>query len=675
MKKIIVLLVLLLVPVLALAQTGTKISQMPPAPPAGNMQAGDIFPALRGTTSAGFVNYNEVITLGSTTTAGLIQCGAGVSCSGGVLSGASFPSQTGKAFLYLLTNGTNTAWSNPASLIDPRTYGASCVGAGFTGGLTSNTQGILLVSGGSAYTNGTYTSVPLTGGSGSGSVATIVVAGGAVTGVTITTAGTGYKLRDQLSALAANIGGTGTGFIAQVAHLSANQEPVYDGIHDDTAAFQFSFSVAQNTGQAVLVPNGCWVTTLNIPQGVSMVGTGYAPTYGFVSLGGTADNMPVLYEEAGNTFVIHFGANPANGFFGFEINDGANDAYKKSYCIGTDIDSGAGQSHVYIRNMSFVNCKAGYASPNHPTFPISISNNYGAGIYGMFGYLNDLQSINDTFNSNNSGDVDGQFNGGAMIINGGLQNVIGARMEYNDAGINCNCGAMTIANSQFDENKNYALEFIFGGGVNNIFGNTFDGNGGQGTGGAGNLSAIVLARNTSDQTNFPSSMLISNNLFNKSGSTTTPTTAYVLDVTTTGADNDYVYFNGNNSLNGSTTGFAIYRNGQPPHMRFQNNLGVADFDTISPPLTVAGCSNSSVNAGATAGSFTSGTSGTCSATVTPNGTLTLAQPHGWSCGSFLDATTTTDTASWQQLSSTTTSAVIAGTTASGDVVSFSCNPY
>lgn len=74
---------------------------------------------------------------------------------------------------------------------------------------------------GSGYTNaGTYTDVSLTGGSGSGAKATIVVAAGAVTSVTITTPGTGYKAGDMLSAAASNIGTNGSGF--QVAVVSVD---------------------------------------------------------------------------------------------------------------------------------------------------------------------------------------------------------------------------------------------------------------------------------------------------------------------------------------------------------------------------------------------------------------------------------------------------------------------
>jgi hypothetical protein len=52
---------------------------------------------------------------------------------------------------------------------------------------------------GAGYTNGTYTDVALTGGTGTGAKATIIVSGGAVTSVTITAPGTGYTVADVLT--------------------------------------------------------------------------------------------------------------------------------------------------------------------------------------------------------------------------------------------------------------------------------------------------------------------------------------------------------------------------------------------------------------------------------------------------------------------------------------------
>jgi hypothetical protein len=76
------------------------------------------------------------------------------------------------------------------------------------------------ITGGAAYTNGTYTNVPLTGGLGSGAIATITVAAGAVTTVSLTDLGAGYTPGDVLSAAAANIGGTGAGFSVPVATIT-----------------------------------------------------------------------------------------------------------------------------------------------------------------------------------------------------------------------------------------------------------------------------------------------------------------------------------------------------------------------------------------------------------------------------------------------------------------------
>jgi hypothetical protein len=76
------------------------------------------------------------------------------------------------------------------------------------------------ITAGTLYTTGSYTNVPLTGGSGTGATANITVLGGGVTAVTIVNGGINYAIGDTMSAAAANIGGTGSGFSFPVATVS-----------------------------------------------------------------------------------------------------------------------------------------------------------------------------------------------------------------------------------------------------------------------------------------------------------------------------------------------------------------------------------------------------------------------------------------------------------------------
>lgn len=80
--------------------------------------------------------------------------------------------------------------------------------------------------GGTLYTTGFYQSVPLTGGSGQDALANITVSGGAVTLVEIVDGGFNYLIGDVLSADAADIGGTGSGFTYTVTAVQSAFDPL-----------------------------------------------------------------------------------------------------------------------------------------------------------------------------------------------------------------------------------------------------------------------------------------------------------------------------------------------------------------------------------------------------------------------------------------------------------------
>ena len=177
------------------------------------------------------------------------------------------------------------------------------VGAGvneftFTGlVLTLNT-----LVGGSTYTNGTYTNVTLTGGSGSGAKATIVVAGNTVTTVTLTAAGNGYAVGNTLSATAATIGGTGSGFSIKVATIN-------DGFTEsDLNLWQFDsmFDSQGTNNQLLLAHPGLNLAqidqTVNSPVLAGDIsGTAMSP------LADTSGTTPTgnLIEVSGGVVVLH----------------------------------------------------------------------------------------------------------------------------------------------------------------------------------------------------------------------------------------------------------------------------------------------------------------------------------------------------------------------------------
>ena len=76
---------------------------------------------------------------------------------------------------------------------------------------------VTLTAGGTLYTNGTYSQQALTGGTGTGATADIVVAGGVVTSCVLRSPGTGYTAADALSC--ATIG-AGAGFVLTVATIA-----------------------------------------------------------------------------------------------------------------------------------------------------------------------------------------------------------------------------------------------------------------------------------------------------------------------------------------------------------------------------------------------------------------------------------------------------------------------
>lgn len=142
----------------------------------------------------------------SLTTKGSAASGVGpIATLGSVTGGANYPSGTYTGVP--LSGGTGSGALATIGVTGP--------------GIIFQTGSLV---GGTLYNNSQpaqFANVALTGGTGTGARASITVQGGSVVNVVITTLGTGYSAADVLSASNANLGGTGSGFALTVTQVLA----------------------------------------------------------------------------------------------------------------------------------------------------------------------------------------------------------------------------------------------------------------------------------------------------------------------------------------------------------------------------------------------------------------------------------------------------------------------
>ncbi len=149
---------------------------------------------------------------------------------------ATFNEVSGSVFLFSDTYNTQVALNQ---VISGSNISTNTTVVAIT---SSNIKTLGAITAGSGYVNGSYTNVTLTGGSGSGAKATIGVAGGIVTTVTITARGAAYLVGNVLSATAASLGGTGSGFSIPVSAIYA-QAIQMSAAATGTGAVSLTFSI------------------------------------------------------------------------------------------------------------------------------------------------------------------------------------------------------------------------------------------------------------------------------------------------------------------------------------------------------------------------------------------------------------------------------------------------
>jgi len=177
---------------------------------------------------------------------------------------ATIPSTQVFSKSYIATSGSVWLYSDTASsqVAALQVISGSTVAAGTTvvTDVANSLKTLGTIVGGSGYTNGTYNATALSGGSGFGAAANIVVSGGAVTSVTIVSRGAGYV---NGASLTATISG-GAGFsvpitdvyvqgiqMSAAATSSATAELTFSTPPNRIRIYQHEYGTNQVTNQSV----------------------------------------------------------------------------------------------------------------------------------------------------------------------------------------------------------------------------------------------------------------------------------------------------------------------------------------------------------------------------------------------------------------------------------------
>jgi hypothetical protein len=150
------------------------------------------------------------------------------------------PTATGAPKYYSIFGPQSSAPTELAFLLGPTPDATYSVEMHYFFYPESIVQGIITsttLTAGSGYVNGTYYNVPLSGGSGSGAIATITVSSGAVTAVTLTSGGCQYVVGNTLTTANTYLGGTGSNFSVAVAIVANASGTTWLGDNYDAALF------------------------------------------------------------------------------------------------------------------------------------------------------------------------------------------------------------------------------------------------------------------------------------------------------------------------------------------------------------------------------------------------------------------------------------------------------
>ena len=231
---------------------------------------------------------------------------------------------------------------------------------------------------GSGYVNGSYTNVPLTGGSGTGALANITVSGTGVSSVVLIDPGLGYELSDLLSASNSNLGGTGSGFTVTVTEISATEALTTLG---GTDIGQALFTTQASIGSLTSVSAGTGYvngTYTNVPL-TGGAGNGALAT--IVISGTTVSSITLTDPGLGyslNDLLSASNSNLGGTGTGFSVTVTEIAATEALTTLGgTDIGQALFTTQASIGALTSVSAGTGYVNGTYTNVPLT--GGYGSG--------------------------------------------------------------------------------------------------------------------------------------------------------------------------------------------------------------------------------------------------------------------------------------------------------
>ena len=206
----------------------------------------------------------------------------------------TYPTGTNIVTGVAVTNGGSGYTSAPTVSFKPYPVTGTGTGAAATATIDGRVASITIVNGGSGYTAPTVT---LSGGGGTGALASATINGGVITGIAVTAAGTGYTSAPTVAITGqAGSGATGTAIFTKVVSAITVTAAGSGYANPPTVEFSGGGGTGAIADATVPTPGGL-AFAFGLPAGWALVSTGGANVPAVASPVGPATTLEYAYIE------------------------------------------------------------------------------------------------------------------------------------------------------------------------------------------------------------------------------------------------------------------------------------------------------------------------------------------------------------------------------------------